>query len=1184
VISLGPFDLKFALGRGGMGVVWAGMHRVQQVPVAVKFLTVGKTASLRAAFRNEVRAVAGLDHPHIVMVYDFGEVDEAVERASEGAFTKGTPYLAMELADRGSLNRVRGRMRWYQVREVLLSLLDGLAHAHARGVIHRDIKPGNVLIGEGRAGVKLTDFGLAHAVEREIEQRVNEDFRAGTPAYMAPEQFHGSWRDYGPWTDLYALGCLTYSVVTGRPPFDSRDPHETMRLHLSGAVPPLRAPMAVADGFEEWLRRLLRKDPAHRFQRAADAAWALEQLGSPTPDARSQLEKSLTLDDETLLGEPTRTTLYHLDLDVEAEPVFLESEGTASSGLSPLGSLPRAMRPVVPPIPRDWGRALGVPHGERLHGAGLGLLELRRFKLVGRREERDALWDALRRCQVELTPRVLVLRGPAGCGKTALADWFVERAHEVGAATVFRATHGPGDRADDGLRRLLTGWSRCEGMDRAAVAARVEQLCGEQGVEDSDESRALTELIAPAPDRDVAAVQFAGAVERYVLVRRLFERVAFERPVVVALDDVHHGLDALSFVIHLLHDAPDRVLPVVFVLTVRDEELEPGSLESTQLDAILERPMAQQIDVGPLPEEDRPALVREILGLDGRLAAEVEQRTVGNPGFAVQLVRGWVRRGILIGGPGGFRLQEGAAVSMPEDVDGVWKERVDRLLEERPEADGLALELAAVLGQDVDTAEWRATCELAAVDAPLSLVEELLSERLVTTGPMGPEIGFAFIQAMLRERLVQRADERGRRRSHHRHCARMLAARDELPERLALHLVGAGELESAVGPLLEAARWRMARGEGRRAEVLLEHREMALETLALAEADARWGMGWAARSECARTIGDTEGGEVWANRAVAGARAHGWDEVRAQGLRLLGRFAASRGEPTRAWRKLRQAERLAEAKGFRATVSACRRDLASVLVGRGSLARGETMYLSAFEEAELDGDAASAGAACEGLFEVCRQAGRYDEARRWIERAGERFEQTGSRIGVAGVANDLGDLCRLEGDLGGAEEGYREGLRRMEALAPSQAAIVRTNLALVLIERGRPREARPLLERSLRAFVRQDRRPMIGAVHACLLPSLAAEGDWDGWDLHMERAAAVLEETGVVDVDIARMARIGGELAIGLGEAARGRHALTLALVQLQALNRRDEARQVRIRLQGTSDESGSEIDPTDVP
>jgi hypothetical protein len=99
------------------------------------------------------------------------------------------------------------------------------------------------------------------------------------------------------------------------------------------------------------------------------------------------------------------------------------------------------------------------------------------------------------------------------------------------------------------------------------------------------------------------------------------------------------------------------------------------------------------------------------------------------------------------------------------------------------------------------------------------------------------------------------------------------------------------------------------------------------------------------------------------------------------------------------------------------------------------------------------------------------------------------------------------------------------------------------------------------------------------------LPSLAAEGDWDGWDLHMERAAAVLEETGVVDVDIARMARIAGELALGLGEPERGRHALTLALLQLQALNRREEARQVRLRLKGTSpDQSESELDPTDVP
>ena len=127
MLPLGPFDLQFVIGRGGMGEVWAARHRGQGLPVAVKVLTVegAREPTFMASFRNEARAMAGLDHPHIAMVYDHGEVGLATEAASDGKLVAGTPYLVMELADQGSLERWRGDMPWSRLRPTLLALLDG---------------------------------------------------------------------------------------------------------------------------------------------------------------------------------------------------------------------------------------------------------------------------------------------------------------------------------------------------------------------------------------------------------------------------------------------------------------------------------------------------------------------------------------------------------------------------------------------------------------------------------------------------------------------------------------------------------------------------------------------------------------------------------------------------------------------------------------------------------------------------------------------------------------------------------------------------------------------------------------------------------------------------------------------------------------------------------------------------
>lgn len=265
-----PFELLEKLGEGGMGVVYRARHVVNDRQVAVKLLPddVASNETLVARFERELEVLKQLRHPNIV--HCFGGTCESKQR-----------YYAMELIDGGTLAdvlNVKERLPWETAVDYALQMCAGLQHAHERGVIHRDVKPGNFLL--TRAGqLKLSDFGLATVVSGSRITAAGKTL--GTIQYMSPEQIRGK----PPLTnrsDLYALGCVIHEMITGDPPYLGDSTAEVLQKHLKAPIPHIAAEVADCPlELDELVFQLLSKEVEQRPESAELVASRLEGILLP---------------------------------------------------------------------------------------------------------------------------------------------------------------------------------------------------------------------------------------------------------------------------------------------------------------------------------------------------------------------------------------------------------------------------------------------------------------------------------------------------------------------------------------------------------------------------------------------------------------------------------------------------------------------------------------------------------------------------------------------------------------------------------------------------------------------------------------------------------------------------------------------------------------------------------------
>ncbi|MDQ3145872.1 MAG: protein kinase, partial [Actinomycetota bacterium] len=253
------YELDRHIARGGMADVYLARDALLDRPVALKvlFSQFATDPTFVQRFRREAQAAANLNHPNIVSVYDWGEEDD-------------TYFIVMEYVEGRSLAQVLradGPLVPDRAAEVGVDVAAALAFAHGKGVVHRDVKPGNVLISPA-GGVKVTDFGIARAVST-TENLTQTGMVMGTATYFSPEQARGAAVD--PRSDVYSLGVVLYELLTGSAPFTGDNPVSVAYKHVQEApVPPRSHNAAIPVALEAVVLKAMAKDPAARYGSAAD--------------------------------------------------------------------------------------------------------------------------------------------------------------------------------------------------------------------------------------------------------------------------------------------------------------------------------------------------------------------------------------------------------------------------------------------------------------------------------------------------------------------------------------------------------------------------------------------------------------------------------------------------------------------------------------------------------------------------------------------------------------------------------------------------------------------------------------------------------------------------------------------------------------------------------------------------
>ena len=927
---------------------------------------------------------------------------------------------------------------------------------------------------------------------------------------MAPEQFRGEWRKFGPWTDLYALGCLAWELTTGRPPFDAESVVELAMSHLNEAPEAFVPRMPVPARFEPWVRRLLAKDPMDRFRRAADALWALvHDIGAQELRRSTSLPRSRP--GMAPAAEPTAARAHPPALDV------LPSSG--------------AEYELAPPFPHTW-ETDHVP--ARLDGAGLGLLGIREIPFVGRQGAREYVWDRLDEVAESGENEVIVVHGEPGIGRSRFAQWFARRAHELGAAAVVKAYHAPIASRSDGLAGAITRHLEIEGVDRQRAADVVRSR-----LPVAFDPTLIFQLLYTGHDEESSKTSsFSHPTLRFDAVEHLLQELSRERAVVFIADDVQWSADTLMFIQRLA----SRRTRTLILATVRSDALADRYWESKLLSEIELGETASTIHLQPLTDAEQIELIGAMLNIDPDLADRVARRAQGIPLFATQLVGDWVQRELLIPGSAGFHLVDESEVNLPDDVYTLWNQRIDELAASLAAPDvRVVLETAALLGRGLRS-ELEAVCHHLGFSVPPDFERELVSRRFATRG----SDGWFFKHGMLRETLERSAEESGRAETIFRAAGHRADPTD--PYRLAEFQIRGGEPERAVENLITTLERGMFRTSVDQSEQLLDVAQALLDDLDPAEDDVRRARLAAARVDLERLRGDARSAWDAASELADRAEEMGWKSEGAHARLVLGTLAeVTRADPDAGAPHFEAALALYDEAGDLAGRARTLRELASYRVGLGEYREAVSLLEEAgWIVASLDDPLGSVecsislGEARLAALDVPGARNAYDEA---LELAQEHH----LGVLVASALDGLGQVAEAAGELDESEALYRQAQEQWTAIGSEMAHVAGVHLALLLLSQKKFHPARQTLIET-RELVHAGALPQVAQIVAAgLLACAAIDEEGEFFDELNREIRQLLRKSPTPHAQVPNVAFLAGDLWARIGDRRRARKAYDVA-------------------------------------
>jgi serine/threonine protein kinase/tetratricopeptide (TPR) repeat protein len=1160
-----------------MAEVWKARDEITGQTVAVKLMSAMVDDELfEWRFRHEVRAMARLEHPSIIRVYDYGMTDTA-----DGT---NRAFLVMEHASMGSLRDHAWRLdRWPLLLTLFLEVLDALAYSHARRLVHLDLKPENILL--SREGdlvrFKLADFGISRAFFGEPEDLLESasEMAAGTPAYMPPEQIRGEWRDFGPATDLYALGCMAWELICGAPPFQSDSLVKLAIKHTQSPLPQIEPRIRVPDGTRDWLNRLLAKSANDRYNTAADAARALAALGEHSAGETSRIMHVDALAEPE--PEPAEVAALRDTAPVLSSTLVLPTQQlrTTQRDLGEGLDAPDAPAPSPAeasqdhPIPTNW-RDTEYDFGKMQSLIGADLLGIREVRLVGREDERDLLWSTFIECVELRSPRGVILRGKAGTGKSRLAKWLIRRCEELGVARVLRGLHEPHDTEMQGISRALAQGFKLWGLDYKATQERMRQLLElmpfpEAGARDEaqlDEDSAVLASVVASTRRAGDGSRLRES-RRMSAVCRIIRRMARTRPLIIWLDDAQWARRSLE-VMRLLLAEDD--LPILLVATARDDVLIEDAYAAKELDFVDEMRGIVTRWVNPLRVDEATEMVGHSLPLDTASAEEVARRTRGNPLLALQVLTDWVERDVLTRTPAGFEVRTESASF---DLEEVCLRRVENAVSEQnethPEYALLTLEYGAALGEDIRASDWSSVCELAGLDADPERLAELLADRGIVV-PTGD--GWKFVHGAFRDALLARAGRDGDLAVLHGHCAEMLLAdyptpSFELLDRIGHHLQLAARHEEAIEHMLDSARLKRWHGMRDSTERTLDAIEGLMDREGVPQ-DA-WSR---AELKCARVALLAELGEFDASMTLLDELEADFDlseriDIRGAAGYLRGAQQVMFGKFDEALPTLDQsADDLKAAEKWENAARALYWK-ADVFRRRAEYEKARRYFLEAKGLLDPKQHPYMYGGLMDSLGYLSAQMGDYDKAQAYLDEVLAHWDQ---HVGPA--PTDYGDaLCsrgeveRLQGNMDKALTWYERAIHHYRCLdARMQESTVWLNKGIAHFELGQYQDAKDCIE-DVRASLLEYGDPTNAAMAAMFYGAcVARESDWEAWAEQVDPSLEWLESHDVYEREHAEGAEAAGRAAAEAGRQDLGERALVYAAEAWEKLQEPEAAERVR--------------------